>query len=138
MADPNAACKSIIEVVTNDQNLGAILRRMIELDFLVPGVIDPLAYMRNTDRIESEWMTSKTKDCALAMGIHLHHEFFYEGMNALRQKRGFKASDETRDRLENWKPEVTKLFKLKAEKTISDCKIIGQYLEFRTRQAHGY
>src|SRR6266516_2907690 len=66
----NEERKTIVEVVEADGHLLEVIQRLLELKFLVPGVFHPLAYLRDTDRIESAWKKSKSKDNALAMGVH--------------------------------------------------------------------
>jgi hypothetical protein len=45
--------KNIIEIVENDPELQAIINNMLENKLLYPGIFHPLAYLRDTDKIEA-------------------------------------------------------------------------------------
>jgi hypothetical protein len=111
---------------------------MLKLKFLHPGVFHPLAYLRDGTRIEAAWKKAKSKDNALAMGIHLNGEFFFEGLNAIHQKGDFIVSRRTKGRLKSWEKEVKKLFPNESKEIIDAAQHIGQYLDFRNRKAQGY
>ena len=130
--------KTIIEVVETDGHLGAIIQRLLELGFLVPGPFHPRAYLRDTDRIESAWKKSKSKDNALAMGVHLNDEFFFEGVNAVRQKGDFIVSRALKAKLKHWETTVKSLFPNESGQIIEDAQRLGQYLEFKNRKAQGF
>jgi hypothetical protein len=130
--------KNIIEVVEADEGLLGIVRRMTELNFLLPGIFHPLAYLRDTNRIEAAWRRSKSMDTALAMGMHLYNDFFFEGVNATRSKGNFTVSRETRASVRQWEKAVKKLFPTESSQIVDAARKIGQYLEFRNRRSQGF
>jgi hypothetical protein len=72
------------------------------------------------------------------MGINLYDEFFFEGVNAIRQEGDFVVSRKTTRRLNSWESEVKRLFPNEFKEIIDAARHIGQYLEFRNRKAQGF
>jgi hypothetical protein len=130
--------QTITQVVENDPHLREIIQRLLELKFLLPGIVHPSAYLRDSDRIESAWRKSKSKANAVAMGVHLNNELFFEGINAVRQKVDFTVSPDLRANLADWEKEIEKLFPNESTAIRSVAHFVGLYLEFINRKAQGF
>ena len=91
--------KNIIEMVENNTELQAIIENMFERKFLFPGAFNQLAYLKDIEKIESEWAKSKNVSNALACGIIRYFDFFAEGMNSVSQGKDFIVTKRTRKRL---------------------------------------
>ena len=130
--------RTIIDVVNNDPKLQNIIRELKEKKFLIEGVFNPQAYLRDVDKIKAAWKKEKSLKNAIALGASLYNDLFYDGMNQARITGDFKASRKTKNALEKWKKEVESELSSDYEEIEDIAGKIGQYLEFMNRKSQGY
>jgi hypothetical protein len=114
--------------VESDPLLQSIVGRLLKRGFLLPGVFHPLAYERNKELIESEWKVSKSEENALAMGVSVTNDYFFEGIHEVLNGSDFLVSSVSTTRLESWQKEVRALFGHQSKMIIDAATTIGQYL----------
>ena len=130
--------RKLVQLVESDPVLQSIVGRLLKRGFLLPGVFHPLAYERNKELIESEWKVSKSEENALAMGVHVTNDYFFEGIHEVLNGRNFLVSSVSTMRLESWQTEVRALFGHQSKMIIDAATTIGQYLEFMNRKSQGF
>jgi hypothetical protein len=130
--------RKLVQLVESDPLLQSVLGRLLKRGFLLPGVVHPLAYVRNKEMIESEWKISKSEENALAMGVNVTNDYFFEGIHEVLNGRDFLVSSVSTTRLESWQNEVRALFGHQSKMIINAATTIGQYLEFMNRKSQGF
>jgi hypothetical protein len=130
--------RKLVHLVESDPLLQSIVGRLLKRGFLLPGVFHPLAYERDKELIESEWKVSKSEENALAMGVSVTNDYFFEGIHEVLNGNDFLVSSVSTTRLESWQKEVRALFGHQAKMIIDAATTIGQYLEFMHRKSQGF
>jgi hypothetical protein len=130
--------RKLVHLVESDPLLQSIVGRLLKRGFLLPGVSHPLAYGRNKELIESEWKVSKSEESALAMGVSVTNDYFFEGIHEVLNGSDFLVSSVSTMRLESWQKEVRALFGHQSKMIIDSATTIGQYLEFMNRKSQGF
>ena len=130
--------RNLVHLVESDPVLQSIVGRLLKRGFLLPGVLQPLAYERNKELIETEWKSSKSEENALAMGVSITNDYFFEGIHQVLNGRDFSVSSVATMRLDSWKKEVSAMFGHQAKTIIDAATTIGQYLEFMSRKSQGF
>ena len=93
--------RKLVQLVESDPVLQSIVGRLLKRGFLLPGVFHPLPYERNKELIETEWKASKSEENALAMGVSVTNDYFFEGIHEVLNGRNFLVSSVTTMRLES-------------------------------------
>ncbi|MDP2926755.1 MAG: hypothetical protein Q8N65_01305 [bacterium] len=106
--------------------------------FLLPGIFHPLAYIRDTDKIENAWKRNKTKLNIIAMGVSLYDDWFEEIVNSRLTGGEAAPTKETKKALSVWDSETRKCFPSEYKDIEKTCRILGQYLEFMNRKSQGF
>lgn len=128
----------IEETVRSNPVIRQAIDELLKKRFLVPGVFDPRAYLRDTERIAAAGKNQKSRINAIAMGAHLHNNLFYEiTCNVLRGEDP-SASKETVGSIAKWKKVLQKNFPEEHEEIEEISGLIGQYLEFMNRKSQGF
>lgn len=130
--------RKLVHLVETDPVLQSIVGRLLKRGFLLPGVSHPFAYQRNRELIETEWKASKSEENALAMGVSVTNDYFFEGIHEVLNGNVFLVSSVSRTRLESWQKEVKALFGHQSKMIIDAATTIGQYLEFMNRKSQGF
>jgi len=128
----------IDETVRNDPLVRQAIDELLEKRFLVPGVFDSRAYLRDTERIAAAGKNQKLRINAIAMGAHLHNNLFYEITCDVLRGEEPEASKETLASLEKWRKKLQKNFPEEHEEIEKISGLIGQYLEFMNRKSQGF
>lgn len=130
--------ESIVDVVEGDPNLQKVIDELGRQKFLLEGIFHPQAYLRDTDRIKTAWGKNKSRINAIAMGVSLYNDWFYEAVCSVRTNGDVIVSKETKRALEKWEREIKQKFPSDHEEIEEICKTIGQYLEFMNRKSQGF
>lgn len=130
--------KSIVDAVSNNPKLQNIIDELKKKKFLLEGIFHPLAYLRDTDKIEVAWKRKKSRINAIAMGVSLYNEWFWEGINSVHKKGDFIVSKETKSALKRWEGKVKQESALNYEEIEKICSTIGQYMEYMNRKSQGF
>ena len=132
------ANETIIDFVMSRAELRAILDDLLEHRYLLPGIFQPRAYLRDVEQIVAAWRRQKSKINAIAMGVSIYNDFHSEIVNDALAGKDPHASAKTCKSLEKWKVEIVKHFPSDNEAIESICATLGQYLEYANRKSQGF
>lgn len=130
--------KNVIDEVNESKELQSVIELMLSKRFLMPGIFQPNAYLIDEEKIQKAWKRKKSYENALAKGVCLHNDFFFEGIASVLQGRDFTVSAKTRNELEMWEAEIVSIFPNESKKIIEIARTLGQYLEVMNRKSQGY
>ena len=142
--------KSIVDLVEGDSNLQKVIGELVKNEFLLPGIFDPRAYLRDTIKIETAWRKKKLRINAIAAGVSCWNELFASLVNQeiaikAQQRGGVRSLKEMEEAVEDcqksllkWQKEVKKIKVLDYDEIEEISSTIGQYLECMNRKSQGF
>ncbi len=125
---------TIVDVVRSRPDLQAVLRELLDRQFLLPGVFHAEAYLRHDEKIVSAWRRKKSRLHAIARGLGLYSEFLREIVNHARRGEEPVATRATQATLDRWKKAVAAHLPAEHEEIEEISSLLGQYLEFVYRK----
>ena len=129
---------TIVDSVISNEKLQAVIQDLLKKHFLLPGVFHPLAYIRDSEKIENAWKRNKTKLNTIAMGVSLYNEWFAEVVNSRLMGGEAAPTAETRKALRAWNLKTKKCFPSEYDDIEQICSTLGQYLEFMNRKSQRF
>src|SRR5437016_919725 len=73
---------TIRDLIDHDEHLQHVLRELLELGYLAPGVFHPQAYLIDCEKVKSECKHRRRNKCIeiqlIAVGVLIHNQFFSE------------------------------------------------------------
>lgn len=129
--------QTIADLIDSRPDLQALLQELVGQGFLLPGIFDPRAYLRDEDQILSAWKAEKSRLNAIALGVSLHNDLYCELVNQVLAGEDPETSAELRRSIERWTAAIAKRFP-DHEEMEANCSLLGQYLEFMNRKSQGF